>query len=74
MKSGTLFPMPNIDEYGGQEGRHRARALEILGVKRMPVMVIRGKIRPDEMPPPERDASFRITPEWLAWKDQMNNG
>ncbi|MHA1286060.1 MAG: hypothetical protein ACTSPB_01530 [Candidatus Thorarchaeota archaeon] len=41
MEGGTYFPMPNIDEFGGQEGRHRARALEMLGVKRFPVMRIR---------------------------------
>jgi len=41
MEGGTYFPMPNIDEYGGQEGRHRARALEMLGVTRFPVMRIK---------------------------------
>lgn len=72
MKSGILFPMPNIDEYGSQEGRHRARALEMLGVRRMPVMIIRDKINPNEMPPPERDDEWKITDEFRAWKLRIN--
>lgn len=42
MSSGDKFPLPYIDfDYGNQEGRNRARALEILGVKWVPVMIVK---------------------------------
>lgn len=41
MKSGVKFPLPYVDfDYGNQEGRNRVRALELLGVKIVPVMVV----------------------------------
>ena len=43
MRSGDRFALPWLDyDYNGQEGKHRARALEILGVRFFPVMVVRG--------------------------------
>lgn len=42
MKSGDKFALPYVDyDYGNQEGRHRARALEMLGVRLFPVLVVR---------------------------------
>jgi hypothetical protein len=43
LKGDKKFAMPWIDyDYKGQEGRHRARALEMIGVKFFPVMIVRG--------------------------------
>lgn len=43
MKQGTKFPMVILDYRTSfsQEGLHRAMAAELLGVKRMPVMMIK---------------------------------
>jgi len=51
MKQGTQFPMVTLDYRHGfsQEGIHRAMAAELLGVKKMPVMVIK------KVPDPEAD-------------------
>lgn len=41
MASGDKYPLPYLDyDYGNQEGRHRARALEMLGAQWMPVMIV----------------------------------
>lgn len=43
MLRGERFALPWIDyDFRGQEGRHRARALELIGVKFFPVMIVRG--------------------------------
>ena len=42
MKSGDKFPLMYIDfDHKSQEGRHRVRALEMLGVTNMPVMIVK---------------------------------
>lgn len=41
MKSGVKFDMPSIIEGSGQEGRHRAMAAYLLGIKKIPVYVRR---------------------------------
>lgn len=41
MLGGEKFPIPYIDyDYGNQEGRNRARALEIIGVKFVPTLMV----------------------------------
>lgn len=45
MKKGTKFPMPYIEFRDGKprdhEGRHRAAAAELLGVKKIPVIYLK---------------------------------
>lgn len=50
MKQGTKFPMVTLDYRHGfsQEGLHRAIAAELLGVKRIPVMMIHKVKDPEE--------------------------
>ncbi len=68
MESGVRFTIPNFDRtLGGQEGRHRVRALEMLGVKMVPVLIARD-IREDERPPEQYDKNWQITPEFREWK------
>lgn len=68
MESGVRFTIPNFDRtLGGQEGRHRVRALEMLGVKMVPVLIARD-IREDERPPEQYDENWQITPEFREWK------
>lgn len=43
MKSGVKFDMPSIIEGSGQEGRHRAMAAYLCGIKLIPVYVRRNK-------------------------------
>ncbi len=68
MESGDRFPILNFDRtLGGQEGRHRARALEMLDVKMIPVLIARD-IREDERPPEQYDENWQINPEFREWK------
>jgi len=72
MESGERFPMPNLDYvYGGQEGRHRAAALHLLGVKRFPVMIIRPP-KEDELPPPRYVNGYSTNPAYKKWEEQTN--
>lgn len=68
MKEGVRFPLPNVDyTLGGQEGRHRARALEMLGVKRFPVLIARD-IKKSEQPPPRYLSNYQPNPKFQEWK------
>jgi len=76
MRAGEKAPLPYVDfVFKTQEGRHRARALEILGVRSMPIMIIR-KAKPSEQSPPPyfvgKDEDGRTTwtpnPAHEQWK------
>ena len=48
-RSGSKMPLPYIqydsDGYVSQEGRHRARVAQELGLKKMPVLIIKRKLK-----------------------------
>jgi len=80
MKDGSKFPLPYVDyDHGSQEGRHRVRALEILGVKYVPVMVIK-EAKPHELPPQKwvtirhKDGSgeYHLNPDYEVWAKEHN--
>lgn len=49
MMDGEKFPMPVLDysRNGGQEGLHRAIAASLIGLSRIPVMVVHDAVRPE---------------------------
>jgi len=80
MLAGEKFRLPYVDfDYGNQEGRHRARALELLGVEKMPVMIIK-PARKSDLPPkiskytPMGNAfKCHPTPEFKTWLKDFGN-